>query len=226
VQADPVGALPFVPPSIVQLVSRELDSEELRGLDLGWRHQLSANFSLDVAAFHYRYRDLRGAAATAPSLLPPGYALVQTPGNNANTARASGVELALDWRARADWRLQAAYGWLDLDVRTAALPGQVPSDYAGSSPTHQFSLRSALDLTPRLRWDAWLRRVSSIDKFDIPAYTSLDMRLAWQARPDLELSLTGQNLLDSAHPEYRGGFIQSTPSEIQRGYYLKLDWRF
>ena len=60
----------------------------------------------------------------------------------------------------------------------------------------------------------------------IELVTALDLRLAWQPRKDLELSLVGQNLLDNAHPEYGSSFILSTPSEIQRGVYLKADWKF
>lgn len=182
---------------------------------------------MDLAAFLYRYDKLRGAATTAPTLiLPAGYLLFQTQGNNANSALAHGLEAALDWRPRPDWRLQANYSWLNLAVQTAALPGQTPSGYADTSPAHQFSLRSSLDLTSTVRWDAWMRYVSEIKRYAIPAYTTLDMRLAWQPGKDLEVSLVGQNLLDSAHPEFDNQFVQSTLNEVKRGFYVKADWKF
>lgn len=214
------------PPNIVQLVSRALADEHVNALDLGWRHRFNAGASLDLAAFHYQYEKLRGAAATAPQFVPPGYLLIQTHENNANSAEVSGLEASLEWRPSSVWRMQASYGWLHYRIHTVALPGQLPSDYVDVSPAHQFSLRSSLELSPRLRWDAWVRHVSRVKRYDTPAYTTLDMRLAWQARKDLEFSLVGQNLLDSAHPEFGSTFILSTPSEVERGVYLKADWKF
>jgi len=228
VQADPLGVEPpTFTPNVVQLVSNDTDAEQLDALDLGWRYQFNPTTSLDLAAFYYRYEKLRGAALTPPTFVfPPGYLLIQTLNNNANSASGPGLEASLDWRPSPDWRLQANYSWQNLVVHTADLPGQTTSDYTGTSPTQQFSLRSSLDLTPTLRWDAWLRHVSRIKIFPISEYTTLDMRLAWQARKDLEVSLVGQNLLDSAHLEYEGNFFKYTPTELQRGFYVKANWNF
>lgn len=227
IQADPVGTPPWVPPSVVQLLSGSLDEERLTALDLGWRHQFNAAASLDVAVFFNRYDNLRGAAYGAPLLVPPaGYLLIQTSENNANSADVHGLEASLDWRPASAWRLGVNSSWLQYRVHTATLPGQSPSDYADVSPSLQFSLRSSLDITPTLRWDAWLRHVGEVKRFGVGAYTTLDMRLAWQARKDVEVALVGQNLLDRAHPEFGSSFILSTPSEIERAYYVKVDWKF
>ncbi len=226
-QVDPVGTPPLLPPSVLQVTIDQIQEERLDALDLGWRHQIGADTSIDLTAFHYRYNHLRGAATTTPTLvLPANYLLIQTEGNNANHGTAYGLEAALDWRPRPNWRLQAHYSWLQTRMETADIPGQLPNDYANSSPTHLFSLRSSLDLSEQLQWDAWLRHVSTIKSHNIPAYTTLDLRLAWKPRKDLTVSLVGQNLLDNAHPEYGSGFIRSTPSEIQRGLYAKAEWTY
>jgi iron complex outermembrane receptor protein len=220
-------ASPPTPPTLVQFVLNELDDEQLDALDLGWRLQINPSTSLDLAAFAYRYDQLRGAAMTTPQIIAGPYVLVQVPENNANSADAHGLEISLDWRPRPDWRLQANYSWIDLDIKTASLVGQTQSGYTGTTPSQQFSLRSSLDITPTLQGDAWLRHVSRIDNSQvaIPAFTTLDLRLSWQASKKLEVSLVGQNLLDSAHPEYGSGFVRSTPSEVQRGFYVKADWK-
>jgi iron complex outermembrane receptor protein len=83
-----------------------------------------------------------------------------------------------------------------------------------------------VDLTASLRWDTWLRYTSAITALGIPAYTALDLRLAWRPSKNLELSVVGQNLLDSVHPEILSDFILSTPTEIQRGVYVRADWKF
>ncbi|NTV94618.1 MAG: TonB-dependent receptor, partial [Thiobacillus sp.] len=220
-------------PCALELFSRALDDETVDALDLGWRKQLTPAASLDLAAFYYRYEQLRGAAVADSQFVvvapgPVGYVLIETEDNNANSADVYGLEASLDWRASTDWRLQAQYSWLQNRVHTAGLPGQAESDYTGVSPSQMLSLRSSLNLTPSLRWDAWLRHTSRIrtSYFSIPAYTTLDMRLAWQAGKDIEVALVGQNLLDSAHQEFGGIFLQSTPSEIERGFYASLNWKF
>lgn len=229
VQANPAGVPPFVPPSIVQALTPELENERLDALDLGWRHQLASRASLDVAAFYYQYDNLRSAAMGSTSFVPapfPGYVLVQSNSNNADSADVYGLEATLDWRPTENWRLQASDALLWMRSHTGAIAGQLPSTADGESPKNQVSLHSSLDLSHGLSWDAWLRYVSRINSFNIPAFTTLDLRLAWHGRKDLEISLVGQNLLDSAHQEFGSQFIQSTPSEVERGAYLKVDWKF
>jgi len=42
----------------------------------------------------------------------------------------------------------------------------------------------------------------------------------------MEIALVGQNLLDSSHPEFVTLSMLSAPVNIQRGVYLKADWKF
>ncbi len=219
--------LPISPLSALQLDNGQASEEKLDALDLGWRYQFNRGLSLDLAAFAYRYGDLRDATLVGPPALQPGgYALIPSLNRNGNSARASGIEASLDWRPRPEWRFQTTYSRLDSKVKLA--PGRLASGYADTTPQHMLSLRASLDLTSTLRGDAWLRHVSRISNtnFNVPAHTTLDLRVAWQARPNLELSLVGQNLLDSAHPEYGSSYILSTPSEVERGIYAKADWKF
>jgi iron complex outermembrane receptor protein len=219
--------LPLSASSVLQLDNSLAREEKLDALDLGWRRQFGQALSLDLVGFCYRYDNLRDAAIIgAPIPQPGGYVFIPTINSNANKATARGIEASLDWRPAPDWRVQAAYSFLDAGVRLA--PGRLSSGYADTTPAHLLSLRASRDISSTLRWDAWLRHASRIrnGSFFIPAYSTLDLRLAWQPGKDLELSLVGQNLLDSAHPEYGSGFILSTPSELQRGVYVKADWKF
>lgn len=131
---------------------------------------------------------------------------------------------------RADWRLRAHSSWFHIRARDDlyAVGGQ---EFIGSTPGLQVSLRSSLDITPGLQWDVWLRHVgklagSSDPIDDVPAYTSLDMRLAWKPNRALEIALVGQNLLDAGHQEIVMTNILSAPVKIERGVYLKMDWTF
>ncbi|MBH0203918.1 MAG: TonB-dependent receptor [Nitrospira sp.] len=60
----------------------------------------------------------------------------------------------------------------------------------------------------------------------VPSYLTLDLRLGWRPTKQLELSLVGQNLLDSHRPEFREPILTSAPTEIQRSIYGKVTWRF
>jgi len=208
-----------------------MDSEKLAALELGWRRQWSPTLNSELAAFYYRYADLRGALPPGPPLFSVGYPYLPIDLTNTIGADSYGLELAVDWLPLSNWRLQANTSLFHIRARDA-LPGAEGVEFLGATPSHQISLRSSLDITPHWQWDAWLRRVGKLaggtPGLDaVPAYTSLDMRLAWKPKPDLEISLLGQNLLDAAHPEIvMSNIIFSTPVQIERGVYLKADWKF
>lgn len=206
-------------------------AEKLTALDLGWRHQWSATLTSDVAAFYYRHADLRGGVpGTNPLFLGinPYLPLYVT---NAIGAESYGLEVSADWLPRENWRLQANASLFQINARDAK-PGAQPDEFIGATPSHQVSLCSSLDLTPQVQWDVWLRKVGKLSGGpntpgdEVPGYTSLDMRLAWKPNRELEISLVGQNLLDSSHPEIVMTTISSVPVKIERGAYLKADWKF
>jgi iron complex outermembrane receptor protein len=57
----------------------------------------------------------------------------------------------------------------------------------------------------------------------VPAYTALDMRLAYRLNEQLELALSGQNLLDERHPETG---LPTDRDEIPRSYVISARWQF
>lgn len=224
---------PFFIPPLATVGDPNIDSEKLTALDLGWRRQWSATLTSDVAAFYYRHADLRGGlppGLTTDPLFYNGAPYLPVAMTNTIGAESYGLEVAVDWLPAPNWRLQGNTALFHINPRDP-LPGATGSEFSDTTPGHQVSLRSSLDITPKLQWDVWLRRVGKIITGSFvttvtPAYTSLDMRLAWKARRDLEVSLVGQNLLDSSHPETVMAEILSAPVKIERGVYLKADWQF
>jgi iron complex outermembrane recepter protein len=51
----------------------------------------------------------------------------------------------------------------------------------------------------------------------------MDLRWAWRPRPNVEVSVTGQNLLGPAHGEFTA---ESTRTAFSRGVFLELVSRF
>ena len=83
-----------------------------------------------------------------------------------------------------------------------------------------------MNLGDHLDFDLWLRSVSALSYPPVDRYTTLDARLSWKPRKDLEVAIVGQNLLNSSHLEYGSVFSNSATTEVQRGVYARIDWRF
>ena len=81
---------------------------------------------------------------------------------------------------------------------------------------------------PDWEFDTALRYVGDIEVSgtDIDDYIELDLRLGWKPGPGVELSIVGQNLLDSRHGEFLPDFIATQPTEVERSIFLRGIWKF
>lgn len=149
------------PPSPPFLVAGgpEFTSETLWAYELGWRGQPTARLGIALTVFQHDYDDLRSVEPNSPTLLP-------FRSGNGVAGRTIGAETS------ADFRLRLKPGNRDLNQATAAT----------SDPSHQFQLRSSLDLPGHVEFDLALRRVGRVPVFVsgvagfVPAYTELDAR--------------------------------------------------
>jgi iron complex outermembrane recepter protein len=209
----------------------DYDSEELISYELGYRTLPSQNLSLDIALFYNDYDDLRifERQTPVPVIIPPAvfpsYISQPFPVDNQISAQTYGFELAAAWQAAKWLKVNFAYSYLDSDMNAG--------EQVGDEPKHQVSLRGAFSLRNDINLDVWLRYVDSVSAvylgtggfYDIDDYVTMDVRLAWRPNDTLELSLVGQNLLDSSHVE----FVQENftrPTEIERGFYGKIAYKF
>lgn len=222
----PPGVLPVL---VRILPNQNLGSEKLLAYELGYRAQPSPRLSLDVAAFYNRYKDLRGVTGQGVSFaFFPAYLVSQAMTDNTITADTHGLEVSADWHVKDWWRLQASYTYLHMSASRNSDPANnaVAESLEGSNPQNQLSLRSSMNLSGNQQFDVWVRHVSRLPAIDIPAYAAVDVRYAWRARKGLELSLVGQNLFDSRHPEFVSDNMPTRNVEIQRGVYAKAVWQF
>jgi iron complex outermembrane recepter protein len=184
------------------------DSEVADVYELGWRGQRLPGFGYSLTAFHDVYSKLRAGRA-APTTV-----------DNLAGGSISGIEAWASVDLRPDLRLSA--GWMGLDERLHAAPGAGARSVAnlGDDPRRQWSLRLTSRLSGRVECDLALRHVSALPNPAVPAYTVADVRLAWQASPDLQVSLLGQEL-GRRHVE----FDPASSSRFGPTAFLKLDWR-
>ena len=227
----PVGIVPPATPVLQDTVgSRLAASEEVMAYEAGIRVQPTDRFFWDLAGFFNQYENLRSLDYALSPVPGPGGSLIVngTIGDN-NRAQTYGFEIAGTYDATDHWRLYAAYNFLVL----------VPSTNSGSEmgdPRNQFYLQSSWDLRRDLHFDTVWRYVDSVPgvvdpdgsvRPGVPAYSALDVRLAWDARPGMELAVVGRHLLDSSHLEApRDSFLGTVNTEVEAEVYGTLTWRY
>jgi iron complex outermembrane receptor protein len=220
---------PMRNPVVRLLGNKSFDSEELTAYELGYCWQPVLTLFLDLAAFHHRYEDLVSLEPGAPFIDPAdGRTVISVTYRNFSDGHGQGIETLVTYAPLPRWRVSASYSYTELSLDPSGQDLNRGRFLEGSTPRHQFGLRSALDLPGGFQVDAHFRHHSSIRQIPelatgegIGSYSEMDLRLAWLALKDLEVSIVGQNLLDSHHPEF------GTPEgrgEIERSVYIKFAW--
>jgi iron complex outermembrane recepter protein len=212
-------ASPEIPLPTLFLGNRSLGSEELLAYEVGYRIRPADRLLLDVAAFYNDYDELVTFAPEDPRVLPPGRLVLPIVAGNQMDGAIYGFEVAADAALAPWWRVRSSYSHVQVDLHPE--PGaQDPFEADGSSPRHMIAVRSFVDLPRDVQLDQMIRWIDAIPGRGVGSYWALDLRLGIPLPRGLELSLVGQNLLDGHHREFDGG------TQVQRGFYGKLSWRF
>jgi iron complex outermembrane receptor protein len=204
---------PAQPPFVIA-GGPQFRSETSDVFELGIRAQPTATLSYSITAFHHIYNHLRSV-----ELIDGSYLSVA----NQMEGNASGVEAWANWQVTGSWRLSA--GGMVLDQNLKLRPDSTDPtgiSAAGNDPDNQWTLRSSMDLPHDTSLDLAIRHVAALPDPVVPAYTAFDARLAWRPRPDLELSLTGQNLFGTEHVEFGPA---ASASVIPRSIFFNVLWR-
>ncbi len=162
-----------LPVAITFTGDRDVLSEEIIALELGYRLHAADYLSFDMTAFYNFYDDLVASVPGEPEMsLQPQYVSVPYYSANIMKGEIRGVEIAANWDLSEQWRLKAAYTYFESDLRLKEndAPEAAPLT-KGVPPSHQFSLRSLADLPWNLECDLWLRYVDEIQEGDVDAYT-------------------------------------------------------
>lgn len=196
--------------------------EHLIAYEVGYRSQPVTDTSLSVSLFYHDYNDLRTNDLSAGGTLPIRVL---------NTMRGEtyGVEAAAAWDVTDRWRLSGGFTLLGKDVElkpgsldVAAFKGAGVDPKGWFKIRSEFALSDTVDLDVRIRYYARVPALAAATYSGAPAYTEADARLAWRVRPNLEVSLVGQNLLDSQHPEAS----ETRRSEVPRSVFAGLRWSY
>jgi len=204
-------------------------SELMNGYELGFRRLVGKNLYVDLAGFFNQYNnlfseDLIGAPFVENSP-PPQHLLLPADFGNGLEGSTIGGEIAPEWRPTSFWTLKGSYSYLHMVLKKS--PGSLdvgaPASTTGSSPQHQVTTRSSLDLPKRVSFDFTFRYVSALPAQGIHAYSTADARLGWSVGRHLELSVVGSNLFQPSHIEF--GSDPGPNVGIRRNVYGKIVWR-
>ena len=199
-------------------------SEVANVYELGYRGQPISSLSYSITLFNAEYDHLRTQEiAIGPSGVSVFFA-------NQMRGNTTGIETWGTYQASANWRLSA--GLNALRERLTLAPGSTDEgdlvDQQGVDPTHTWTFRSSFDFPYRTELDAMVRRVSGLSYpamspvITVPGYTTFDLRAGWRARSELELSITGRNLLSGGHGEL---MAPTTRSRFGQDVFFKVAWR-
>lgn len=218
--------------SIVAFIgSPNIESENLTAFEAGYRSKVSDRISLDIAGFYNNYTDLRSLETRLPQVETAGgiptNVLIPIQVSNLMFGETYGGEIALSMEITDSWQLLAQYSYLEMQLHAELGSTDTTSHLdEGRSPQHQASLRSRIDLPHNWEFDTGVRYVDSLSSIAIPSYLVADIRLGWSPNETWEFSISGQNLLDSQHPEYVNEFLSREVREVEHSVYGKITWRF
>jgi iron complex outermembrane receptor protein len=154
---DPLGN-----PLVRLLGNDAFDSERLLAYEAGYRWQTLESLSVDRAAFHNVYDGLASLEVGDPFPDPanPARTIIPLRNQNLTGGRARGIEALVTYSPLPPWRVSASYAHMDLSLDPEGSDLNRGAFLEGSSPRHQFGLRSFLDLPARFRLDTQFRHVT------------------------------------------------------------------
>jgi iron complex outermembrane receptor protein len=112
----------------------------------------------------------------------------------------------------------------DLELAPSSTdPAGVDNPNLSNDPDYKLMLRASVDLGTNHQLDLTARHVATLPHPVVPNYTAIDLRYAWRARPELEISLVVRNAFDAQHAEFN---VAPERSEIARDVYGQIRWSF
>jgi iron complex outermembrane receptor protein len=209
--------------------THHLPSENVLAFELGQRGQISRWLTFDIDAFYNRYSNRHTHEPEAPFFEDdpaPFHLILPAVTFSRISGETHGLEVDARLRPASFWKLVFGYTLFEIHLHAKdSLDFETAPESEGSSPRHEFQVRSELNLPHRFEFDVATYYVGKLVGPQIPSYTRVDARLGWRPRDFLELSAGAQNLLTPRHFEFGSGdLVQAT--QVGRSVYGKAVWRF
>lgn len=201
---QPVGPGAFIP--IQVLPNQNSMPAELEQWEAGWRQLASDNLSLDFAVFYGQFEDL--------TLI--GNHRANNNLHNTDSADTYGGEIAANWHPSANLQVRTSVSYSDTDFEGL---GATTDEY--SVANWRANLVATYTASDSLRCNLGLYATERASE-QVPGYLRTDAGITWTPVPEWEVSLQGQNLSDSSHPEDYSAFNGTHAYEVPRTAYLQI----
>jgi iron complex outermembrane receptor protein len=219
-------------PALAALVGNpHFNDEALTAYQMGYRTRILEHLSIDFAGYYGHYYNQQTTEPAAPffeATPAPAHLVLPVTYENLMHGEAHGLEGAVNWKVSDRWTLDPGYAFEQIHMHLDATSQDTGSvlDAEGSSPVNSAQLRSHLDLTHGVAWDASAYFVDRLRNGQIPSYTRLDTGLSWRWTEGLAMSLVGQNLVKDRHLEFIDDTNSARSTLMKRSVYAKFTWQF
>jgi iron complex outermembrane receptor protein len=219
-----LGPLPFL---FGFVGNPDVQDEELTAYEAGLRTTIADRVAVDVSGYYNRYADLIVRQLMEPvlemSAFGPHLFFAQAPQNilDATTAGFEAVAMAT---LTPTWHLTGTVEVFRMTDWKSSVADVDTSPIDGTSPGFQWSLRSSYS-QHGFEYDTTIFKIAALRTPPIPAYTRVDARVSRHLKGGLELTVAGQNLLQSHHPEAAVTYLLAA-TQVTRTVSLRATWRF
>lgn len=224
IATDP-GAAPL-PIRMAFVPNKDFKPEELTAYEIGYRNQITPDFSLDTTAFYNVYDNLQTITLLTPYVVNNGvdplHIFFPVPFRNDMRGRSFGFEAAASWELNPDLKISANYSYLRLEVNAADSAQESAED---SYPSHQIGLRTSWNISDHWTLDGSAYYVGRIKSEDIDDYLRMDLNLGWKMNDQVRFNLVGQNLISGTHREF-GPAADLNAAKPQSSIFGKITWEF
>jgi iron complex outermembrane receptor protein len=171
-------------PTLVSLFGNpRFKNEDLVAYEVGYRATVSNRFSFDLAAFYNQFKHQQTTEPSASFFettpVPPHFVLPTT-FQNLMYGEAQGIEVSVNWKLTDRWSLSPGYAFerfhMHLTRGSLDMPGA--GDAERVDPHLHAQLRSHLELSKKLAWDAAAYFTDRANFQGVPSYTRLDTGLS------------------------------------------------
>jgi iron complex outermembrane recepter protein len=202
-------------------------AEELIALEAGYRFQAGRSFALDVATFANRYDHLTTFAPGTPSFDPTGpvpHLVIPAAIANAAEAETYGLEVASTLNVTTNWNLHASYTLFHAFQHSLTADDEMGAE--GNVPHNQFHVRSHLDVTRDVEFNASAYYVDRLSFGGIDPYVRIDANVVWRPTKGVELQAGVFNAFDGEHPEFNSPSFRTVPTQPERAVWFQASFRF
>jgi iron complex outermembrane recepter protein len=212
-----VDVVEKVGPTVFLTGNSQFEPEKVWAYEVGYRAQPAPQLSFSVSAFYNVYDDLRTIEPDSSTVFIPLH------WGNLMAGDTYGLELWGNYQVTDWWRLSPGFSTVHKRLHfQPGASGVLGLPQAGDDATGHGSVTSSMDLGHNLTFDASLRYVSALPDPALPGYYNMSARIGWRAIRNLELSVTGSNLLNARHLEFPAPYGE----EISRSVIVQAQWNY